>query len=247
MDQSIELSWSFTEPFTKNAQKLYNLLFVTELNRDELISQLKTGLYTVDDINMAAYMYVENCIYAEGDAYEKHLFDDIPYGSLVPGIESSHLVESIQILLDYGLDPNKVFFYHNGAETNIMEKMMYVHNGYQSAEAATAMLTHGGNPSLIIEETSLIRELNFELLFYLANEEIRYFVDALVHYWMVFIGYGAKLEDGSDSVDPVDGFDISNFRNHRQYYYGAIHSEHSNDGMELCFFDKDTNWEVARY
>ena len=158
------------------------------------------------------------------------------------------MAEAIGILLEYGLDPNKIMVYDDGGQTNILKDMMLVRNGYQAADAAAAMLEHGGNPSLQIEETSLIRELNSEMLFNLGgDEEFRYFSDTVVHYWMVFIGYGAKLEDGGESVDPVNGFDISEFRNHRQYYYGMIHSDRSNDGMEVCFFDKDTNWEVARY
>ena len=129
----------------------------------------------------------------------------------------------------------------------ILKILMFTANGYQSADAA-AMFRHGGDPSILMGEESLIRELHWELQFFLCGDmEFRYLSDAVVHYWMVFIGYGAKLEDGREIVKPVDGFDITKFRNHRQYYYGQIHSDRSNDGMEVCFFDKDTNREVARY
>lgn len=247
-EQSLNASWWFTEKFTENAKKLYELLFTKDFNKDELIAQLDSGKFSVEDINLAAYKYVESCHDAETDAYQQHLFDHLHFGELLPGIESSHLVEAFQILLAYGFDPNKIMTYDGGGQTNIMEQLMFVYNGYQAADAADLILTHGGNPSLIIEDTSLIRNLNYELLFSMVgNEEFRYFSDAIAHYWMVYIGNGAKLEDGRESVDPVGNFDISNFRNHRQYYYGMIHSDRSNDGMEICFFDKDTNWEVARY
>lgn len=247
-EQSLSDSWWFTEKFTENAKKLYELLFTKDFNKDELIAQLDSGKFSVEDINLAAYKYVESCHNAETDAYQQHLFDHLHFGELLPGIESSHLVEAFQILLEYGFDPNKIMTYDDGGQTNIMEQLMFVYNGYQAADAADLILTHGGNPSLIIEGTSLIRNLNHELLFSMVgNEEFRYFSDAIAHYWMVYIGNGAKLEDGRESVDPVGNFDISNFRNHRQYYYGMIHSDRSNDGMEICFFDKDTNWEVARY
>lgn len=246
--QSVDDTWWFTEKFTENAQKLYELLFTKNFNKDELISQLDSGKFSVEDINLAAYKYVESCHDAETDAYQQHLFDQLHFGELLPGIESSHLVEAFQILLEYGFDPNKIMTYDDGGQTNIMEQLMFVYNGYQAADAADFILTHGGNPSLIIEDTSLIRDLNYELQFsMIGNEEFRYFSDAIAHYWMVYIGNGAKLEDGRESVDPVGNFDISNFRNHRQYYYGMIRSDRSNDGMEICFFDKDTNWEVARY
>jgi len=243
----MDCHWMFIEPFTENAQKLYDLLYTKEFSTEELVAQLETGIYSAEDVNAAAYMFVENCRDAENDALFNHLFDDVALGTIVPGIESSHLVEAIKILLRYGLDPNKIFHYDdNGSQANIMKQMMFVYNGYQSADAAAEMLEHGANPSLIIEDISLIRDLNWELMFFIRGDvEFRYFSDSVAHYWMVFIGYGAKLEDGGESVDPFDGFDISNFRNHRQYYYGMIHTE--DGGMDIAFFDKDTNREVARY
>ncbi len=244
----MDIYWSFTEPFTENAQTLYELLFTKDFNADNLKAQLDTGVFSSEDVNMAAFLYVENCHFADMEAHSRHLFDGIPFGELVPGIESSHLAEAIRILLEYGFDSDKVFMYDDGGCMSIMSQLMFVFNGYQSADAAAEIFSHGGDPSMMVEEVSLIRELNAELLFYLGgDEEFRYFSDSVVHYWMVFIGYGARLEKGEECIDPVADFDTSQLRNHRQYYYGMIHSERSNDGMEVCFFDKDTNWEVARY
>ena len=238
----------FTDPFTDNAQILFDLLFTKEFDAEALQAHLKTGQFKAEDVNLAAYRYVDECSFAALNACENHLFDHLAFGETLPGIESSHLIEAITILLEYGLDPNKILIYNDGGQTNIMEEMLFVRNGYLAADAAAVMLEHGGNPSLLIENESLIRNLNQEMFFQLCgNEEFRYFSDTVMHYWMVFIGYGAKLEDGGESVDPVDHFDISKFKNHRQYYYGMIHSDRSNDGVEICFFDKDTNREVARF
>ena len=242
-----DYTWDFTEPFSDNAQILYEMLYTKEFNAEGLKEKLASGLFSVEDINMAAYCYIDDCHYADVDAFDNHLFDGISYGESVQGIESGHLVEAISILLDYGLNPNKIFIYGDGSQTNIMIQLMFVYNGYQSADAVAEMFEHGGNPSLIIEGDSLIRNLNWELLYFLNNEEERYFTDSVVHYWMVFIGYGAKLEDGGESVDPVDHFDIAGLRNHRQYYYGIINSDRSNGGIEVCFFDRKSNREVVRY
>ena len=183
------------------------------------------------------------------DAYNyEHLFDHALMGEVIPNLESSHLVEAIQILLDHGLDPNIILEYDSGGQANIMDKIRFIHNGYQAADALALMFEHGGNPSILINEESLVRGLNYDLLFYLCGDiESRYIADAFVHAWMVFIGYGAKLEDSRECIDPVGDFDIKMLRDHRQYYYGMIHSDRADDGMEVCFFDKDTNWEVARY
>ena len=244
----MDFTWRFTDEFTDNTKILYDLLFTKEFNAEELIMQLKTGRFSAQDINLAAYQYVEDCTFAALDACDAGLFDNLRFGETLPGIESSHLTEAIQILLEYGLDPNKIMVYDYGEETNIMLEMMFVHNGYQAADAAAAMLEHGGNPNLLVGNVSLIHEMDFDILLNVIGEqEFIYFADSVIHCWMVFVGYGAKFEDGGEPVDPVGSFEISSLRNHRQYYYGVIHSDRSNDGMEVCFFDKDTNWEVARY
>ncbi len=242
-----DYTWYFTEAFSDNAQILYELLFTKDFDPEALKAKLDSGIFSPEDINMAAYRYVDDCHEADINAYDDHSFDAVSFGETIQGIESSHLVEAIRILVDYGLNPNKIYVYDDGGQTNIMKLMMFVYNGYQSADAVAIMFEHGGDPSLIIEDVSLIRDLNYELLYFLYNEDYRYFSDSVVHYWMVFIGYGAKLEHGEESIDPVGDFDIANLRNHRQYYYGVIHSDRSNDGIEVCFFDKDTNIEVARY
>ena len=89
--------------------------------------------------------------------------------------------------------------------------------------------------------------INTDLVFDLNNQMDRTRFDSLVHYWMVLIGYGAKLEDGSGSIDMCPGHDASELKKHRDYYYGAIESDRSADHMEICFFSKHTNWEVGRF
>lgn len=244
-----EFTWWFTEPFTENAQKLYELLYTKEFDSEKLKRQLDSGSFNAVDVNQAAYRYVDDCAcVAEGFITDIPNFESLLLGEPIPDIESSHLVDVIRILLDHGLDPNKTFTYDDGGKTNIMDAIRFVYNHYQAADALCLMFEHGGNPSICIDEESLIRELNTDLLFYLCGDvEYRYIQDAFVHAWMVFIGYGARLEDGRMCIDPVGTFDISNLRNHRQYYYGIIHSDRADDGIEVCFFDKNTNWEVARY
>ena len=92
-----------------------------------------------------------------------------------------------------------------------------------------------------------VRKVYRKLIFDLNNQEDRTRFDNLVHYWMVLIGYGARLEDGRESIDMCPGHDASELKNHRDFYYGAIHSDRSEDHMEIYFFSKHTNWEVGRF
>ena len=86
-----------------------------------------------------------------------------------------------------------------------------------------------------------------DLLFDLHEDINRVRFDAFVHYWMVFIGYGAKLEEGQSSFDICEGYDVSELMNHRDIYFGAIHSDRSEDHMEICFINKYTNCEIGRF
>lgn len=226
----------------ENSQKLYDLLYTTDFNAEELKRSLDSGKFSVEDVNTAALHYVCEC--NGGGRLSDEEYDRFDFGETIPGLESSHLLEAIRILLDYGLDPNMIY----DGYWNIMNDVRFVSNGYQAADALALMFERGGDPSIIINEESLIRGLNTDLLYFLGRDiDSNYRIDEFVHCWMVFDGYGAKLENGKDIIDPCGDFDVSKLRDHRQYYYGMIHSDRSNDGMEVCFFDKDTNWEVARY
>lgn len=234
---------------TDKAKQLYDLLFTKSFNLDKLIGVLNAGHFSKEDVNLAAYKYVDDC--------QNDLMDDdwqvhhSGKGEVVPGYESSHMLDAIGVLLEYGLDPNSVYTEalteDISEQYNIMQALRYIDNGYVAADTLALLLEHGGNPSIIIDGNSFVRDVNFDLLFDLNNQEDRIRYDALVHFWMVLIGYGAKLEHGEACIDPCGHFDVTNLRNHRQYYYGAIHSDRSNDNMEICFFDKKTNWEVARF
>ena len=132
----MSFTWLFADEFTDNAQILYDLMFTKEFNSEALREQLDTGIFSTEDINLAAFRYIDDCHASEVDSYQNHLFDNLAYGETLPGIESSHLVDAIRILLEYGLNPNKIMEYDDGGQTNIMEIMMFVHNGYQAADAS---------------------------------------------------------------------------------------------------------------
>lgn len=230
------------------ARELYDRLYTTEFDPASLRKDLDAGKYDADSVNMAALEYVDDCTLQMQEiewAGEK----------AVPGetnnrIESGHVKETIELLLDFGLDPNRVFTYPDSKdECNIMDALYLIDNGYQGADALYLLLSHGGNPDLEVDREFLYSDPYYDLWFDTVNRDM--LTDSLysakIHYCMVLIGFGAGAGRGRLPLDPVDGFDLSKLRNHRDYYVGAIHSDKSDDGMELCFFDRNTNWEVARY
>ena len=241
----------------QNAQKLYDMLFTREFDIERLKVELDSGAYSADDVNLAALQYVDDCMWnlADMEIPEDSCECDycIPraFGEIVPGQESSHMLEAVAVLLEYGLDPNKIYrkYYtpDHYSEYNIMSELAWISNGYLAADTLVLLLEHGGNPNLFVDGDNLEGEAAFRLQLDLFEMKDRATYDALVHYWMVLVGYGAKLKDGSEPVDRCQNFDTANLKKHRNYYYGAIHSDRSEDHMEICIFDKLSNWEVARY
>ena len=73
-------NWWFTEVFTDNAQALYDLLFTKDFDSELLKERLESGMFSAEDINLAAYKYVEECVYLALDVCNDHLFDHLPFG-----------------------------------------------------------------------------------------------------------------------------------------------------------------------
>lgn len=229
---------------SENAERLYGLLFTKEFSLEDLRSELACGIYTPDDVSIAGYKYVDECFCDLTD--ENRSTPRRLEGEVLPGYCSSHLLEALKCLLDYGLDPNAVYD-EGSAQGNIMSGLRYIENGYLAADALALLLEHGGDPCIRLGGGSLIRDINTDLLLDLDNQTDRTRFDKLVHYWMVLVGYGAKLEDGREAIDMCPGHDASEMKKHRDFYCGAIRSDRSEDHMEICFFNRHTNWEVGRF
>ncbi len=246
-------SW-LKEEMTKEAEELFDFLYTKEFDVEILRKELDTGRFKPDDVNRAAIDYVQTCAdLRHGDMYE---VSTRRFGETVPGYEDSHVVEALEILLDYGLDPNKRYVEkdkdgHIRDCWNIMEDLSFVGNGYQAADALYLLLTHGGNPNLKLDYTTIMDEVTESVEFEINEREDMddYAFDALVHFWLVLTGFGGKSVNGSCPLDPVKNFDLSKLRNHRDYYYGEIYTKESKDGWgwQYCIFDRHTNREVARF
>ena len=232
-----------------SARELYDRLCRKEFDSVSLRKELKMGKYDADAVNVAALNYVDNC---DDLFYESIYQSHHQPGETILGFESSHLAEAIELLLDYGLDPNKIFREddpkEHAEEFNIMQWLQFIYNGYQAADALYLLLSHGGNPNLIVNGEPLVSDPDFDMCFDSVNREdipdVIY--DAKLHYWMVLVGFGAVFDNGRLPLEPVNGFDLSLLREHRNYYCGVIHSDRTKEGWDLCIFDKHTNWEVAR-
>ena len=220
---------------------VYDILCSPDFTPDVLISELERGHYSADEINRAGCAYAFECM----DDIDL-LDDDRAPGEVVPGLISSHYYEAIKILIGFGLEPNAVIRDGN-AEYNIMSDTRHVVNGYESARALDLLLNHNGDPDIIIEGGSLIRDINFDIHLGWNEQKDRVSYDALVHYWFVLLGYGAMLEDGRSPVDFAPGFERTELLDHIWY---TVKSEDvvydGYDCLDIVVIDKETGNIVAR-
>ena len=233
-------------------KELYDKLYTVDFDAAGLRKDLEEGKYDPETVNTAAIEYVDDC--GINFDYWSINWDEYYPGETVQGLESSHMTEAIRLLLDYGLDPNKIIRVdkqHGGFdEYNIMEQIQLVFNGYQAADSLYLLLSHGGNPNLEINRISLSTEPDWDIGFDTINREDMVadsMYEAKLHYWFVLVGFRAELGYADLPVETANGFDLSGLKEHRNYYAGAIHSDRSEDNWELCIFDRHTNWEVARF
>ena len=233
-----------------SAKELYDKLLTVDFDPASLRRELDSGKYDTEAVNAAAINYVDDCWTVFWD--DAPDWDQYHPGDTIPRLLSSHVAETIEILLDYGLDPNRIYKDERDGEVfeeyNIMDQLQCIYNGYQAADSLFLLLSHGGNPNLVVDRQPLISDPDFDLLYDTENrgDLLDAIYDAKLHYWMVLVGFGAILSNGKLPLEPVKGFDLSKLKNHRDYYYGTIYSNRMKEGWDLCIFDRHTNWEVGR-
>lgn len=229
-----------------NAQALLSLLCRPTVQEDLLRQFLNSSPLTPEELSQVAFDYVEHC-------FEETLSfpSKTPNGQTLPGYASSHLCQSLQILLTCGLQPNALSAKRNAS---LLSMLYLAANGYQGADALALLLKHGGDPYLPLPgaDESLLHDVSFDVLFDLNNLENRYRYDALVHCWLVLIGFAAETSGAERiyreiGVEACGHFDLAALKHHRKYDFCAIHSDRSEDGMELVIFHRKKRWEVARF
>lgn len=232
---------------TAMENKLYDLLMTNDFDYEAFETELKTGKYSADDVSIAALRYVCDC-----NDYDDIEYENQPFGVIQPGFYSSHMYQALKLMLDYGLDPNRIYTGpdHRFEEDNIIIALYFIGNGYLSADCLALLLEHGGNPCIKTPEFNLVEEVYDDMSFWFFNAENpfqRYRFDIDIHFFMVLAAYGGHFKDGQGMIDMREGHDVSELKDHRNFYYGGIDSDRSNDHFEICFFDKRTNYEVGRY
>ena len=152
-------------------------------------------------------------------------------------MKSAYLYDLAKLFCEYGIDPNV-----NIEGENVMEKLQTIDYEYVVADVLKLFLDNGGNANLRINDESIFDEVDFDVFFYAVEQLQGMQYDVLIHYWMVFVGYGAKLENGRDPVTLDSDCTLEMFKDHRNLDFCLAHD----DGhRKLYIFDRRTKWRIA--
>lgn len=233
----------------KKTEKLLELLNVIPPNFAQIRAELENGHYNTEEVSFVGYHFVSEVCFNEciDRDYEAYRFSE---PVLLQNEHSTFLYKIIEMLLEFGLDPNVIF-----DDDNIMYALPHIDNEYVGADTLNLLLEHGGKVDLLVGGENLFMNNDFDVWFDSIEQFDRRHYDALVHCWFVYLGHGAVTDEGKVPVtlsrksmlyDEYDWepFKLSDLKNHRNFTFCLTFSEH---GRCLLIVDKRTRWEVARF
>lgn len=236
-------------------QHLMDLLMVIPPKLEDARAFLQQHALSIESVSKIGALYAEESQFEVGEASAIMENSNKPFGKtdfpkgILSGFHSTYLYDVTELLLDFGLDPNAIFWASGYDYYNIMDALMYVDNEYVAADTMALLMEHGGNPNLHIDGETLYEQADFEVWFGAIEQRIRWRHDAWVHIWMVLTGYGGKINGRDDLITRFreygsgEPFHLEKLRNHRNYYYGY---SYENKESILHIYDRKTLWEVAR-
>ncbi len=168
---------------SEKAKELYAVLCRKQFDAGVLRDQLSEGHYSKDDITTAAIEYVEECAFEdmidlidvgnnmniEWSIFGNHMLDELYLAKdeRIMNIRACHMCEVLDILLDYGLDPNAVYREEHSEyyceEYNIMHSVQYIDLCYITADALSLLLDRGGNPQTTVNGVDLLGIISEDL------------------------------------------------------------------------------------
>ena len=155
-------------------------------------------------------------------------------------LHSTYIFSLMQLLLEYGLNPNLVI---DG--DNVMEWMGFVDFPYVSADTMRLFMEHGGDVDLIIAGDTMFRHIDFDIVFGAIEQEDRQYYDCQVHLWLVLIGYGGMLPENVCPLKMKNGKSPEIFRQHERFDWEIERTSAVEAGWIMHILDRETGEEVA--
>ena len=155
-------------------------------------------------------------------------------------LHSPYIPSMMQLLLEYGMNPNLVI---DGE--NVMDWLNYVDCPYVSADTMRLFMEHGGDVDLVLDGETMFRHIDFDIVFGVIEQEDRQYYDCLVHLWLVLIGYGGRIPGNECPLNMKDGKAPEIFRQHERFDWEIERTSAVEAGWIMHILDRKTGEEVA--
>ncbi len=217
--------------------------------------QISPRLVTKLGYDYVSTLHIESCDERnDGDRVDDSTWEEL---SLTAGKHSTYLYEVMDMLLEFGLDPN---YYESGDSSYfLMDRVTCISNGFVAPDTLALLIEHGGNSDTIVDGWNLYDHVYNNLSFSICCDDddrrTHWYNLSLAHCWFVLLGYGCcgshdngnPLEFRIRDCNGKDGyFDLENLRNHRNYTLAMTHADADGGLTGLSIIDKRNCWEVAR-
>jgi len=165
-------------------------------------------------------------------------------GITVDAMNSGYLIETLQILLDHGLDPNTVV-----DDENVMWLLQYADAPNIGPAALRLLLENGGDPNHVFPADAV--ETLFEYVTYkVSYDEYTHEFFHTVQFWLVLLAYGGHWRNGSIPITMLNGYTVEIFKDFESFDY-TIEPLPQEPGKYGCWimhiFRVDNDEEVARF
>lgn len=154
---------------------------------------------------------------------------------------TSNWIALFEIFLKYGLMPNYIMV-EGSDEDNIMQEIRYIDNGDVAPSIMRMLLEHGGNPNLIVGGEDLFKDLDFDIVFDVIEQNNKRIFDIEFRIWLVMMGYGGRIDNHDCPVNLKSGYTVEIFKIFEDFDYRI---EFLQKDWKLHIFYKSNGDEVA--
>ena len=207
-------------------------------NLDEIRNLLSLRDLTKVELADLAISFTDDCFCEYRDALDPEV-----ESVTIENMHSNYIVEAINMLLAFGLDPNAIF-----DNDNVMWNAMWIDSPNVAASLMRLLLENGGDPNHLIpaEHETLFEYIAFKV----SYDEYTYDYLHTVQCWLVLMAYGACLRNGEIPLTMLGNKSIEIFKEFEQFDY-EIEPLPQEPGKYGCWimhiFNIHTREEVARY
>lgn len=218
-------------------QKLFELCNKTDVDLKAVENFIISSNATGEEITRTAIKL------ADENSLEIINFEHFEERSPAPDeLVSSNFIELFDLFICHGLLPNYIYSDERAAGYNIMEQIQFIDNGNIAPIVLRKLLEAGGNPNLVVENDTVFRNADFDVVFDAVNTDNTHMYDIEVKVWLVLMGYGGILADGRCPVEMKEGYSVEIFREFEKFHYKI---EFENKDWTMYIFDKSTKEVVA--